>query len=349
MIKERHFGLDIVRAFAISIVLLQHSNVISQFIPYNLPNFITELKIPDGVDLFFVLSGFLIGRILLKTDLGNLSSIIKFWKRRLLRTLPNYFLFFIINLILLLLKISPGLLSHAVLYYFVFLQNFHKPVDVFFWESWSLCIEEWFYFLFPLSLLLLNKLNSKKNSIYITCIILFFIFSVGTKFQYINTHQIIDLDLYLRKLAITRFDILCFGLFLALLELTNSILLKKAKWVGLIVFFSYLFYGSKPLGNNLYILHFIYSALACSGLLIFCYNYKNGNKYLTNCIEFISKISYSMYLVHLPVLYILNYFVSKDYSSMPITYFFSYIFVVVSLSYLNYKYFEMYFLKLRNS
>lgn len=347
MIKERHFGLDIIRAFAISIVLLQHSNVITQYIPYNLPIVFSKINLPDGVDLFFVLSGFLIGRILLKTEWGNYISIAKFWKRRLLRTLPNYFLFLLINIVLLFLKISPGLLSHAVLYYFVFLQNLYKPVDVFFWESWSLCIEEWFYFLFPLSLFLLYKLNSNKLVIFITCTILFFIFSIITKLHYINTHSVIDMDLYLRKLVITRFDTLCFGLFLAFVELVNTELFKKTKWIGLLVFTTYLIFGNMPLHHHLYILHFSFSALACSGLLLFCYSFKTGDKISTSFIEFISKISYSLYLVHLPVLYVLNYAVSKNYSNAPIFYFISYIFVVVALSFLNYTYFELYFLKRR--
>lgn len=347
MIKERHFGLDIVRAFAISIVLLQHSNVITQYIPYDLPIVFSKINLPDGVDLFFVLSGFLIGRILLKTDWGNYISIIKFWKRRLLRTLPNYFLFLLINIILLFLKISPGLLSHAVLYYFVFLQNLYKPIDVFFWESWSLCIEEWFYLLFPLTLFLFYKLNSNKKVVFIICIILFFIFSIITKLHYINTHSVIDMDLYLRKLAITRFDTLCFGLFIAFIELINTELLKKTKWMGLLIFGTYLVFGNIPMQHHLYVLHFLFSALACSGLLLFCYSFKTGDKISTSVIEFLSKISYSLYLVHLPVLYVLNYMVSKNYNNAPIFYFISYIFVVVVLSFLNYTYFELYFLKRR--
>lgn len=347
MIKERHFGLDIIRAFAIIIVLLQHSNIITQNIPYNLPTLFSKVNLPDGVDLFFVLSGFLIGRILLKTDWGNFLSIITFWKRRLLRTLPNYFLFLLINILLLFLKISPGLLSHAVLYYFVFLQNLYKPVDVFFWESWSLCIEEWFYFLFPLSLFLLHKFNNNKKLVFITCIILFFIFSLSTKFHYIYTHSVIDMDLYLRKLAITRFDTLCFGLLIALIELTHFEFLKKLKWIGLLIFCAYLVFGDIPLQSNLYILHFLFSAVACSGLLLFCYSFKTGNKIPTIIIEFLSKISYSLYLVHLPALYILNYMVSKNYSGAPIFYFISYTFVVITLSFLNYTYFELYFLKRR--
>jgi peptidoglycan/LPS O-acetylase OafA/YrhL len=220
---------------------------------------------------------------------------------------------------------------------------------VFFWESWSLCIEEWFYFLFPLSLFLLNKFNSNKTIIFITCIILFFVFSISTKFHYINTHSVIDMDLYLRKLVITRFDTLCFGLFIAFIELTQLDFLKKIKWMGLIIFCSYMIIGNKPLQHHLYIVHFLFSALACSGLLIFCYSFKNGNKVSVFFAEFISKISYSMYLVHLPVLYILNFVVSKNYSNAPILYFISYIFVVITLSFLNYKYFELYFLKRRNS
>lgn len=42
------------------------------------------------------------------------------------------------------------MLSHATAAYAVFLQNFHVPLDLFFWESWLLAVEEWFYLLFPL-------------------------------------------------------------------------------------------------------------------------------------------------------------------------------------------------------
>lgn len=348
MLKERHFGLDIIRAFAISIVLWQHCNVITSYLPYSLPNVFSKLNLIDGVDLFFVLSGFLIGRILLKTEWTNYTSILAFWKRRLWRTLPNYFLFLIINLILLFINISPGLKSHAVLYYFVFLQNLHKPVDVFFWESWSLCIEEWFYLLFPLTLFLLYKLNKNKNIMFCSSIILFFIFSVSAKYHYIQSTNHVDVDLYLRKLAITRFDTLGFGLLIALVDINFKNIVLKLKWLGLLLFGSYVIFGDMPLKNNLYIIHFLYGALACSGLLIFCYSFSSSNKTLTLLAQFVSKISYSIYLIHLPILYIFNYAVSKDYSNMPLIYLTSYIFTVIGLSALNYKYFESYFLKLRD-
>lgn len=348
MSKERHFGLDIIRAFAISIVLWQHCNVITFYLPYSVPKAFSKLNLIDGVDLFFVLSGFLIGRILLKVEWSNYTSILAFWKRRWWRTLPNYFLFLIINIILLFINISPGLKSHAVLYYFVFLQNLHKPVDVFFWESWSLCIEEWFYLLFPLSLFFINKFNKNKNIIFCSSIVLFFVFSISAKYYYIQSANHIDVDLYLRKLAISRFDTLCFGLLIAFVDANFKSILLKSKWLGLLLFCSYLIFGDIPLKNNLFIIHFLYGALACSGILIFCYSFSSSNKTLALLAQFVSKISYSIYLIHLPVLYIFNYAVSKDYSKMPLTYLFSYIFIVITFSALNFRFFENYFLKLRD-
>jgi peptidoglycan/LPS O-acetylase OafA/YrhL len=94
---KRLFGLDLVRALAIILVLLSHSrNLLISFYPG-----LDFLKAGGffGVELFFVLSGFLIGGILIKDiqagfDFGILKN---FWKRRWLRTLPNYYLFLIIN------------------------------------------------------------------------------------------------------------------------------------------------------------------------------------------------------------------------------------------------------------
>ena len=97
---HRIFGLDLIRCFAIIIVVRNHSSTLLAYVFPNLPH----LLLPDGVDLFFVLSGFLIGSILMQTledrKTINISIISSFLKRRWLRTLPNYFLFLLINVIL---------------------------------------------------------------------------------------------------------------------------------------------------------------------------------------------------------------------------------------------------------
>ena len=85
----RVYGLDVFRAFAILFVLIGHSFEHSK-IPPQLQVF-GRLGIL-GVELFFVLSGFLIGSIIMrlidKNSFQNFSDIVIFWKRRWLRTLP---------------------------------------------------------------------------------------------------------------------------------------------------------------------------------------------------------------------------------------------------------------------
>ncbi len=97
--ESRIFGLDILRSSAILLVLCSHG-----FDPF-LAEYFPKLRLlifMDGVDLFFVLSGFLIGLILIKQFEKNVDytflPIFNFWKRRWRRKLPNYY--FILFLIL---------------------------------------------------------------------------------------------------------------------------------------------------------------------------------------------------------------------------------------------------------
>jgi peptidoglycan/LPS O-acetylase OafA/YrhL len=87
-INKRVFGLDLLRAAAILFVVIDHGNLL---LP-DLPRKIADLFVFDGVAIFFVLSGYLIGGILLdKLESGfNQHSLLDFWIRRWFRTLPNY-------------------------------------------------------------------------------------------------------------------------------------------------------------------------------------------------------------------------------------------------------------------
>ena len=173
----RIFGLDLLRCLAIVIVVLGHSS----FLINNYTNF-PFISLPDGVDLFFVLSGYLVGTILIKSaeqeQKFDFKIVLQFLKRRWFRTLPNYYLFLLINIILIYYGLTPGFLNKYLSTFFVFFQNFHKPYDFLFWESWSLCVEEWFYLTFPLVLLLLLKFTKYKikNKHIVLITILFFYF-----------------------------------------------------------------------------------------------------------------------------------------------------------------------------
>ena len=145
-LAARNLGLDILRSLAIGLVLLAHAlSFFTRWTSYDLNALYYVLGFL-GVELFFALSGFLIGRILIETVLAEHTwpSLRRFYVRRWLRTLPPYYL---------VLAVLPFLGYRFNWNSLVFLQNFSRKDLEFFPVSWSLSIEEWFYLLMPLVLL----------------------------------------------------------------------------------------------------------------------------------------------------------------------------------------------------
>jgi peptidoglycan/LPS O-acetylase OafA/YrhL len=99
-LRSRNYGLDLLRAAAICLVLISHFSLV--FVGLFDPNPVVQIAGFLGVELFFVLSGFLIGQILLRTVLVSpfLSTVKVFWSRRWLRTLPAYYVVITILLVL---------------------------------------------------------------------------------------------------------------------------------------------------------------------------------------------------------------------------------------------------------
>jgi peptidoglycan/LPS O-acetylase OafA/YrhL len=135
----RHHGLDTVRAAAIGMVLLCHVQMqITGTVPV-----LTFMLGNAGVDLFFVLSGFLIGGILLRGE-----PLMTFWAHRWLRTIPSYVVVTLVTF---------AAIGRSSWLYAVFLQAFDADTRGIYPPAWSLAVEEWFYFLFPVALLLLRR------------------------------------------------------------------------------------------------------------------------------------------------------------------------------------------------
>ena len=153
--NKRIIGLDVLRSIAIILVMLMHSG--SMFLPLarlpligNIVGKLLAIIIPVGylgVELFFVLSGYLIGSILIKLFSDNKKPIFKeikqFWIRRWLRTLPNYYFVLLINYIVFVFILNSYPFNWKYLF---FIQNFISVQPSFFRESWSLAVEEWSYF-----------------------------------------------------------------------------------------------------------------------------------------------------------------------------------------------------------
>ncbi|MEY2508053.1 MAG: hypothetical protein QOH01_2382 [Verrucomicrobiota bacterium] len=215
----RVFGLDLLRAAAIMMVVCAHGFVVLY------PHFGEPLGFFGhggfyGVELFFVLSGFLIGQILIRAagDLGRAGAVASFYVRRWFRTLPLFFLFLIVNVVF-----ERLFRAHAVgvgegLSHGFFLRNLTGFHMTFFPESWSLAIEEWFYLLFPAALWLGLKLTKRFDAVFLSAAFSFLAFSTIARFLAAPDPAATWSD-ELRMVVIYRFDALMIGMLGAWLSL----------------------------------------------------------------------------------------------------------------------------------
>ncbi|PHV08414.1 acyltransferase [Janthinobacterium sp. BJB412] len=142
-------GLDTLRAIAIALVLMTHY---TGFVSGS-PTFGFVGRVGwAGVDLFFVLSGYLIGNQILSALARKEDFSLKvFFAKRLLRTLPNYYV--VLAAYFLLPDLLKGSSTAPLWRFLTFTQNFGLEYGQTFSHSWSLCIEEQFYLVLPLAVL----------------------------------------------------------------------------------------------------------------------------------------------------------------------------------------------------
>ena len=157
-------ALDGVRALAILLVVAYHFRVIpagSGVVAHAVLNF--EASGWCGVDLFFVLSGFLITGILYDTK-GRPRYFRTFYLRRALRIFPLYYVMLAFLFVLLPVLLPPGSpwrsFDWRQHWYWTYLAN--ADVTVHGWPMaighfWSLALEEQFYLVWPLAVLVLNR------------------------------------------------------------------------------------------------------------------------------------------------------------------------------------------------
>lgn len=153
---RRLFGLDTLRALAIVLVVLHHYTL---FVSRSDTTFGWFGEIGwVGVDLFFALSGYLIGNQIfaaMRSDAG--FSLPRFYARRFLRTLPNFYV--VLALYALWPWFRNGLEMPPLWKFLSFTQNMNLTPGTAFSHAWSLCIEEQFYVLLPALALLIASLR----------------------------------------------------------------------------------------------------------------------------------------------------------------------------------------------
>src|SRR5438876_4609497 len=149
--RERQPGLDLLRALAIIVVVIYHAAIFGFKLPGRVDRFGWV-----GVDLFFVLSGYLIGgQLLAPLTRGRPIDLRRFFARRVLRIIPAYFVVLAVYAFLPSWREYPEMSS---LWKFVLsMQNIGLHGGTAFSHAWSLAVDDQFYLLLPLILILVNR------------------------------------------------------------------------------------------------------------------------------------------------------------------------------------------------
>lgn len=300
--------IDGLRGIAVLAVIFYHAK-------FNIFNTVLFKGGFIGVDIFFVISGFLITSIILKEIKTTGSfSFLNFYKRRARRILPMLILVMVFSIPffwIYLLPISLIDFSKSILYSLGFSSNFYfyysglqygaennllKPLL----HTWSLSIEEQYYFFFPVILLIINR-YFRKYLIYI--LVLSFIASLGIADRMSNDNPAISFYfLHTRIWELLAGSILAYLEIKQVYKIDNRIINLTLPSLGFFIIILNIFFFK---------LHFphpsIYTLPSVIGtcLIIFFTRIKNSefiykllsSKLMVN----IGLISYSLYLWHFPI------------------------------------------------
>ncbi len=275
-----------------------------------------------GVDVFFVISGYLITSLLLKDIQRGSFSLKEFWIRRVKRIMPALLFLVLVVLLVFPLLIFKGdlvyLVKDAVSAIFSY-ANFHayfslgdywgnKAESSTFLHAWSLSLEEQFYVFFPLFLFFLHKFNlsARKG---IAAVILFSL--VLYIFGYYKNP---DLTFYMLP---SRAWELAFGGVLATISYDSAkirpVIAKSLAWLGLVLIsLSYFLTTS----GGISLISFL-PVIGTVLIIIFAdANQGLGKMLSARPMVFVGKLSYSLYLWHWPIIVLfkshLKYQISEE-------------------------------------
>lgn len=313
MLRKLSYRPDIdgLRALAVLTVILFHIN----------PNYIPSGFL--GVDIFFVISGYLITSIIYREMVEGTFTFANFYNRRIKRILPIFFVVLLTGLLVVWLMFSVGdywKMANSAIFSVLFISNiyFARGVGYFdvgteenpFNHIWSLSVEEQFYFVFPIILLLIFKQKFlNKHKIFT----LFVIGVISLILSFIDLKKIgISLDIYylphLRMIELLVGSILSIYLF----EKGDILSQKQSDILGILSLIILLYCLAL---KKIFLPPFFPGLLAllpCISVALLILANEKG-RYITKLfslfpIVWIGKISYSLYLWHWLILAVFRYF-----------------------------------------
>ena len=310
-------GLDILRSLAITGVLVSHSGIMLALwlggaapLPVAISGFF-------GVELFFVLSGFLIGRLLLQVI--ERRPTWRDWRvfvaRRWLRTLPLYYAWLAV-----LAVVWPPLFwvpGHAALWrtlpwFATLTQNIAWAPGGWFGVSWSLAVEEWFYLAFSVLLLGGAALFGRRPALVVSLLV----FLVVPPLLRWQLPLSVDWGEFTSKVVPLRLDAIGFGIVVAWLAQSGSALLARPAlllaagvaviaglWVGPV--HGWLAAAGERVSRTFF---FDITSFGFALLLPAADRLRRAPAWIARPAAKIAAQSYGIYIVHLSVLEIAGYY-----------------------------------------
>lgn len=344
-------GLNGLRAIAAIAVVISHvTNMLNWFgLENKINNEVYNYKFGEyGVTIFFTLSGFLITFLILKEKESIGTVRIKdFYIRRILRIWPLYYLILIISIItILIFKVS--FITESIPYYVFLAANvpfiLHTTLPLLA-HYWSLGVEEQFYLVFPT----LAKLPNRKILTYSFFFIVLY-FGIKLLIYFIQKTTGKQFMVY-EAIMVLRFHIMAVGVVSAILYyyknkffmfITTHKVVQMLSWLCVVLLLINKFHISSVINHE-----FISLVAVC---LIMGQITRSSFINLENKIfDFIGKISYGIYVIHMVLILYLSSLFGKLSNSV-----FNYILVYLTVlactiffSWISYEFFEKKFLKMK--
>lgn len=299
-----------------------------------------------GVDMFFVISGFIITGQIVYAMNNKTFSLKKFYLNRIKRLFPALFVVISVSFIIAFILYPPKellRLSSSTLFSLFGLQNFFlvkqagyfdvSAINKLFLHIWSLSIEEQFYIFWPFILLFINRLREKTIIVLVVLVIVLSIYTNIVFYKYTN--------ILFYMLPFRAYEFL-FGV-LAFYTFTNiSVNIKLTKKIIFEYFILFLLFYIIFVTVKFSLLYIII-IVSLTFLLLFVRN----NIILSNTmLVFLGNISYSLYLIHWPVLVFYLFYNLKTLEELVFIEKLVLILFSVALSYLSYIYIENKFRKI---
>jgi len=303
-----------------------------------------------SLEFFFVLSGFLITKVLLHSA-KNKSFFFNFYSRRALRIFPIYFAFLLVFFTVIFLFSKPQHFSfykHNYAYFVFYLQNFLFVFKGIGKENhlshlWSLAMEEQFYFFWPLVIFYIRDIKKIRKILWFVIVFAITLRIIvwwywGERFEIYHCN------------TFTRADTIAFGCLLGCGFSFNRI--KKPLRIvaisfSLLVFIIGLTIFKNPFFTNPLFCTLGYSAFSFLGVSFLEYFMAEKTKFrflkTTRVLNYLGRISYSMYLFHLPLFLVLSPKTGFSQTENGILC----LGISVALAAISYKFFEIKFLNLK--